>query len=123
MSIGHLHYWSFVNTDETKSAVAENKAVFFPEPGKIGRAGFGPFGVVIAGNDMARDFQSIENLFGETKLLARAIFGNVTRKDDEAQASNGIDVAHGSAQVFFASNRTDVCIAQPRESKSIGLSD
>src|SRR5215475_3145391 len=52
MSVGHFHDRTFVKADKAKAAEIENKTIFLPKPGKIGRAGFGPFGVVIAGNDM-----------------------------------------------------------------------
>src|SRR6266702_377223 len=87
MTIAHFHDRPFVHADETEAAVFKNETVIFPDPGKIRSSRLGPFGVVIARNDVAGDFKAIENFFGQTKLLARAEFGDIAGDDDEAQAS------------------------------------
>jgi len=70
VSIGHFHDRTFVKSDEAEPTVVENKPIFLPNPRKIRRAGFRPLGVVVAGDDVARNLQAIENFFGEAKLFA-----------------------------------------------------
>ena len=80
----------------------EVKAVFLPQPREIGRAGLGPLGIVIAGNDMAGELQAIEEVLRQPELLARAVFGHVARQYDKAESRQRIDVAHGGAQILLA---------------------
>src|SRR6185369_2502117 len=67
------------------------------------------------------NFQPIKNVFGQAKLLSRAIFGHIPREQDKAQATQRIDVADGCAQVFLARGGTNMRIAQPGETEGIGL--
>src|ERR1051326_4894760 len=122
MAVAHLHNGPFMQPDESKAAVLEHKTIIAPDLREIGRAGFRPFGVVIAGNDVAGNAQAIEKFLGQAKLLARAVLGDISRDNHEAQTSDGINIAYSRPQILFTGGGADMCIAEPRKTKRVGLS-
>jgi hypothetical protein len=102
VAVAHLHQRPLVHADEAESALLEYKAVLLPDSREIRRARLRPFGVVIARDDVAGDFDAIEDFLGQGELLARTVFCDIAGYHDEAQAGEGIDVVNRGTQVLLA---------------------
>ena len=99
--------------DETEAVALKDKAVVAPEPGDVRTARFGPFRVVIAGDDVVRDAEPVEDLLGQAEIGEGSHLRDISGDQDERQSGQGVDVGDRGPEVVGAPVRADVRIAHP----------
>ena len=103
--------------DEAEPAAFKGEAVVAPKPGEIRAARFRPFRVVVAGDDVVRDAEAVEDLLGLAEIVQGAHLGDVPGHQDEGQPREGVDVRDRGPEVAGPAVRADMEVAQPGETQ------
>ncbi len=80
-------------------------------------ARFGPLRVVVAGDEVIGDAQTVEDVLGHAEIREQAHFGDVAGHQDEGETGLRIDIRDRGPEVVRAPVGADVRIAQPGEAQ------
>jgi hypothetical protein len=108
---------TFVQAHKAHSAVLEASTVGAPQPWEVSATGLGPSGVVIAGDQVARQFQLGKDRPDLRELRERAVFRHVAADHPKRQSSLRVEVADAGPEVRGAGAGADMRVAEPGEAE------
>ncbi len=115
VAVTELHDGTLRHPDEAETAALEGETVVPPDAPEIRAARLRPLRVVVAGQDVIGDLETVQDVFGRAEVRVEAHIGDVARHQDEGDARLPIDVVDGRLEVRRAAVRADMGVAQPGE--------
>ena len=115
VAVPELHDGPLRDPDEPEPAALEGEAIVPPDPPEIRSARLRPFRVVVAGDDVIRNVEPVEDVLGRAEVRVEPHVGDVAGHQDEGDPGLPVDVGDRGLEVVGAAVRSDVGVAQPGE--------